>query len=49
MAVKVSKTTPFKDEQGIYAIEWEFEVVEDAAWNSGQSQTITVTNLITAL
>jgi hypothetical protein len=49
MALKVSKTTPFKDEQGIFATEWEFEIVEDAAWNSGQAQVFTVTNLLTAL
>jgi hypothetical protein len=47
MALKVSKTNPFKDEQGIYAIEWEFEIVEDATW--GKAQTVTVTNLLTAL
>jgi hypothetical protein len=47
MALKVSKVNPFKDEQGIYAVKWEFEIVEDATW--GKAQTITVTNLITAL
>ena len=49
MAVKVSKPSPFKDEQGIFAEEWELEVVEDPAWNSGQAQVFTVTNLLTAL
>lgn len=49
MACKISKPNPFKDEQGIYAVEWEFTVVEDPAWSTGQAQTITVTNLITAL
>lgn len=49
MAVKVSKPNPFKDDQGIFAIEWELTVVEDPSWSTGQAQTITVTNLITAL
>jgi hypothetical protein len=49
MACKVGKPSPFKDEQGVYAVEWELTIVEDPAWNSGQAQTITVTNLITAL
>ena len=47
MAIRVVKTTPFKDEQGIYAVEWELDVIEDATW--GKAQTLTVTNLITAL
>jgi len=49
MAVKFGKPTAFKDEQGVYALEWECTVVEDAAWGSGKSQMVTVTNLITAL
>lgn len=50
MAVKVSKPNPFKDDGGIFAIEWDLTVVEDPAWGaSGQSQQVTVTNLITAL
>jgi hypothetical protein len=49
MAVKVGKPDPFSDNQGVYAIGYECTICEDAAWNSGQAQTITVTNLITAL
>lgn len=49
MAIKVGKPSEFKDEQNIYALEWECTVVNDPTWNSGQAQTITVTNLITAL
>lgn len=49
MAVKFGKPTAFKDEQGVYALEWECTVVEDPAWGTGKSQMITVTNLITAL
>lgn len=47
MAVKVSKPTPFKDDKGIFAEEWEFTIVEDATW--GKAQAVTVTNLLTAL
>ncbi len=49
MAVKFGKPAAFKDEQGIFAIEWEYEVVEDPNWSSGQSHVIRVTNLLTAL
>lgn len=49
MALKVGKPTAFADDQGVFAIEWEMTVVEDSGWNSGQAQTLTVTNLITAL
>ena len=50
MAVKFGKPTPFKDDSGIFAIEWEATIVEDPNWGaSGTSQKLTVTNLITAL
>ncbi len=50
MAIKFGKPTPFKDDGGIFAIEWEATIVEDPLWGaSGQSQKLTVTNLITAL
>lgn len=47
MAVKVANVTDFSDSDGLFAIEWELSVVEDAGW--GKAQTGTVTNLITAL
>ncbi len=47
MAVKVSKPNPFSDKKGVFAEEWEFTIVEDATW--GKAQTVTVTNLLTAL
>ncbi len=47
MAIKIGKPSAFSDEAGIFAIEWEGLVVEDPAW--GKAQTLTVTNLITAL
>lgn len=49
MAVKFTKPSDLKDEQGIFATEWECTIVQDPAWASGQAQTITVTNLISAL
>lgn len=47
MAVKVGKPSTFKDDSGVFAIEWELTIVEDATW--GNAQKVTVTNLITAL
>jgi len=47
MAVKFGKPSKFQDDQGVFAIEWEATIVEDSTW--GKSQTITVTNLLTAL
>lgn len=47
MALKFHKPSTFADDQGVFAIEWECLVVEDAAW--GKSQVVTVTNLLTAL
>lgn len=47
MAVKVVKPTPFQDKDGVFAEQWEFEIVEDATW--GKAQMVTVTNLLTAL
>lgn len=47
MAVKVGKPSTYQDKDGIFAIEWEMIIVEDPTW--AKSQTITVTNLITAL
>lgn len=47
MAIKIGKPSTFSDDSGIFAIEWDCDIVEDATW--GKAQTITVTNLITAL
>lgn len=47
MAVKFNKPTAFADDQGVFAIEWEADLVEDPTW--GKSQVFTCTNLITAL
>jgi hypothetical protein len=47
MAVKVSKPNPFSDSNGVFAIGWDFTIVEDSTW--GKAQTFLVTNLLTAL
>lgn len=47
MAIKFGKPSTFSDDSGVFAIEWEFELVEDSTW--GHSQILTVTNLLTAL
>ncbi len=47
MAVKVSKPSPFSDKEGVFAEEWEFTIVEDAAW--GAAQKFLITTLLTAL
>jgi hypothetical protein len=47
MAVKVGKPAPFSDDQGIFATEFECTIVEDPTW--GKAQTLTITNLLTAL
>jgi hypothetical protein len=47
LAVKIVDTGGFSDEDGVYAIEWNFVGVNDATW--GQAMKITVVNSITAL
>jgi hypothetical protein len=49
MAVKFVKPSTYDDEDGIYAIEWECELVEDSAWGTGKAHQLTLTNLLTAL
>lgn len=47
MAIKFNKPSPFQDKDGVFALEWQCQIVEDPTW--AKSQTITVTNLLTAL
>lgn len=49
MAIKFGKPSAFADDAGVFALEWECTVVEDSSWGTGKAQTITVTNLLTAL
>lgn len=47
MACKVSNVQEFKDEQGVYAVEWEFTTVHDPTWT--KALEIVVVNTLTAL
>jgi hypothetical protein len=49
MAIKFGKPSKFEDDQGLFAIEWEFTVVEDPAWGTGTAEIFTVTNLLATL
>lgn len=49
MALRVSKGNPLKDDQGIFAAEWECTISQDPAWNGGQAQVFTVVNLLASL
>lgn len=43
----ISGVSEFKDENGVYAIEWTFDVTYDASW--AKSQSLEVNNTLTAL
>lgn len=47
MAVKIGKPSTYQDKDGLFAIEWSCQIVEDPTW--GKAQTCTVTNLLTSL
>lgn len=47
MAIKIGQPSTWQDSNGIYAIEWQCEICEDATW--GHAHTATTTNLLTAL
>jgi len=47
MAIKFGEPSQFQDKDGVFAIEWTGNIVEDATW--GNAQLLTVLNLITAL
>lgn len=49
MAIKFNKPSPFQDKDGIFALEWQCQIVEDPTWGTGKAQTITVTNLLATL
>jgi hypothetical protein len=49
IAVKIGKPAPWSDSDGVFAIEYECVVVEDASWGSGTAHQITLTNLLTSL
>jgi hypothetical protein len=47
MAIKIGQPSEWDDGDGIYKIEWDCGIFEDATW--GHSHQATITNLITAL
>lgn len=47
VALKVRAPSAFRDEEGVYAIEWTFDIVHDPAW--GRSQQVVVQNTTAAL
>jgi hypothetical protein len=46
-ALKVKSVSEFSDEDGVYAVEWTFDVVHDATW--GKATEITPVCSLTAL
>lgn len=49
MCLLLTNMSPLEDKDGVYAIEWTLELAEDTAWNTGQAQQFTVTNLLSGL
>lgn len=47
LAAKVESISPFKDDSGVYAIEYGYRIVHDAGW--GKALTVAVTNALTGL
>ncbi len=48
-AAKVKDVGDFSDEDGVYAIEWTFELTHDAAWGTGKAFTAQLVNKETTL
>ena len=49
MVCFVSDMAEFSDVDGVYAVEYTLQVAEDTAWNTGQAQALTLTNLLASL
>ncbi len=49
LAAVVSDVSDFSDQDGVYAIEWTFDVAFDAAWSSGRAMQVQLTNVLTTL
>lgn len=49
MACFVVDMSELADTDGVYGVEYTLEVAEDAAWATGQSQKLTMTNLLASL
>lgn len=49
MALLCTDISDISDSDGVYAVEYTFEIAEDVGWSSGTAQIITLTNLLSAL
>ncbi|HET9109678.1 MAG TPA: hypothetical protein VFN78_02520 [Ktedonobacterales bacterium] len=49
MACFVTNMSEFGDEEGVYKVDYTLAVAEDSAWNTGEAQKFTLTNLLSAL
>lgn len=49
MALIVADVSEFRDEEGVYAIEWTFDIAWDSAWESGTGMKVTLVNTLTGL
>lgn len=49
MAVKVSDVSNFQDQDGIYAIEWTFDLFHDPSWGTGKAMNLEAINKQTIL
>lgn len=47
VAMKVKDVKPFSDEDGVYAVEWNYEVVHDSTW--GKAYEFMIVNALAAL
>ncbi len=45
----VSDVGEFGDTDGVYAIEWTFDITYDSAWSGGRAMQVLLTNILTAL
>lgn len=45
----VSDVGEFSDEDGVYALEYTFDVAYDSAWSGGRAMQVLLTNILTAL
>lgn len=49
MALFCSNMAEFSDEEGVYAVKYDFVIAEDPTWASGTAQKMTLTSLVSAL
>lgn len=49
MAGEISAVAPFRDDQGVYAVEWTFTSVYEPSWSTGKTYEISVVNKTASL